>query len=302
MMYGSGGNSSICQICQHRWPAKQWAVFFRSDCPRKPINIALYNVQGLEGNLLAATNTVRACDIGFIQEHWILKYRQDIIRDIWEDYESVVASVDEEHPYSPLQPPRGFGGVAVVWKKSLTRLAKPVLKTPSIAAVELTIEGGPLLVVSVYMPCRGYSDSDMQFRRVLDQLHQLLEDNVNTPTIIGGDWNASRVRDPPLPRDGVFSQFITQAKLTLLPLPPNVPTFLHHNGKDSSQIDYILIRDIAASQSPRVLVPPLGTSDHHVVVAAVEVPIYPHPTPSAAPHTGLIPPLQPFPPLNNWKS
>ncbi len=176
-----------------------------------------------------------------------------------------------------------------MWKKSLTRLAKPVLKTPSIAAVELTIEGGPLLVVSVYMPCRGYSDSDMQFRRVLDQLHQLLEDNVNTPTIIGGDWNASRVRDPPLPRDGVFSQFITQAKLTLLPLPPDVSTFLHHNGKDSSQIDYILIRDIPASQNPRVLVPPLGTSDHHVVVATVEAPIYPHPTPRATPHTGPTP-------------
>ena len=61
-------------------------------------------------------------------------------------------------------------GVAVVWKQTVTRIAKPLLKTPTIVAVELTVEGAPVLVISVYMPCRGYSDSDTQFRRVVDQL------------------------------------------------------------------------------------------------------------------------------------
>ncbi len=210
---------------------------------------------------------------GFPLNHWLLNYKQHQLKEKFDTCDVLIGSVDEEHPYSPLQPPRGYGGVAVMWKNSLSRITNPVLKTSSIAAVEITIDGNRVLVVSVYMPCRGYNTSEVQFSRVLDQLHQLLEDYISFPVIIGGDWNASTVRNPPKPRDDKFKQFIRDCNLHLLPIPPGVPTFLHHNKKDSAQIDYMLTRDIPRSSisTPRVLSMPLGTSDHHAVTATVSL-------------------------------
>ncbi len=199
----------------------------------------------------------------------MLKFRQQELQDKFTTCDVCIASVDEDHPYSPLQPPRGFGGVAVLWKQSLTRISKPILKTPSIAAVELTVDGTTLLAISTYMPCRGYIDSGVQFSRVLDQLEQLLESYVTMPTIIGGDWNASLSRDPPIARDVQFKRFIETCHLTVLPLPSGVPTFLHHNKKDSAQIDYLLVRGIPHFHNPRVIIPPLGTSDHHPVTSVI---------------------------------
>ncbi len=154
-------------------------------------------------------------------------------------------------------------------RNSLSRLAKPILKTPSIAAVEIIIDGTMILVVSVYMPCRGYSTSDVNFGRVMDQLQQLLLDYVSIPVIIGGDWNASIARTPAIPRDVRFKEFIRECNLHTIPLPPGVPTFLHHNKKDSAQIDYLLTRGIPNIDDSSILAPPLGTSDHHAVTADV---------------------------------
>ncbi len=106
------------------------------------------------------------------------------MRKYWESHDYLIASVDEEHPYSPLQPPRGYGGVAIVWKHTLTRVSKMVLKTPDIVATELTIEGAALLVISVYMPCRGLQGSDIKFSRVLDRLNQLLQDYITCPILL----------------------------------------------------------------------------------------------------------------------
>ncbi len=189
-----------------------------------------------------------------IQEHWLLKFKQETLSDkLNSNYHVHIASVDEEHPFSPLQPPRGYGGVAVVWKNSLSRLATPILKTPSIAAIEITIDGTMVLVVSVYMPCHGYSTSDVNFGRVLDQLQQLLLDYVSAPVIIGGDWNASITRTPAIPRDIRFKEFIRDCNLHTLPLPPGVSTFLHHNKKDSAQIDYLLTRGTLIRTTPAYL-------------------------------------------------
>ena len=162
-------------------------------------------------------------DITLLQEHWLLKFKQDNLGDFWKSHDYFVASVDEDHPYSPLQPPRGFGGVAIIWKHSLTRIYRPVLKTPDVVAAELTIGGTTTLVISVYMPCRGTRDADIQFTQVLDRLYQLLQDHITVPILLGGDWNASLVRSPPEPGDSKLKQFITDNKLTVLPIPPNVP-------------------------------------------------------------------------------
>ena len=181
--------------------------------------------------------------------------------------------MDEEHPYSPLQPPRGYGGVAIVWKHTLTRVSKMVLKTPDIVATELTIEGAALLVISVYMPCRGLQGSDIKFSRVLDRLNQLLQEYITHPILLAGDWNASMSRTPPEVRDSRFASFIQENHLTLLPLPPDTPTFMHHNKKDNSQIDYILTRSLPKVKPPRVHEPPMGTSDHHAVLAEIVLPV-----------------------------
>ncbi len=204
-----------------------------------------------------------------------MKYKQDNLRNYWDEHDYFIASVDEDHPFSPLQPPRGYGGVAIVWKRSLTRIHRPVLRSPDIVATELTIEGKVLLCISVYMPCRGKRDADTQFSRVLDHLYQILQDHINIPILLGGDWNSSLTRNPPEPRDIKLRQFITQNHLTTLPIPPHVPTFMHHNKKDQSQIDYLFTRSLPPATPPCVRELPLGTSDHRAVTACIIIRVPP---------------------------
>ncbi len=216
---------------------------------------------------------VRENDITLLQEHWLLKFKQDDLRQYWASHDYFIASVDEDHPYSPLQPPRGYGGVAIVWKHAVTRICTPILKSPNIVAAKLKIDGGDLLVISVYMPCRGIPGADIQFSRVLDQVHQLLQDHPCAPTLIGGDWNASLIRSPPETRDNKLKQFISENQLDLVPIPPDVPTFMHHNKRDRAQIDYLITRSLPTPEPPKVHELPLSTSDHCAITTVLRLPV-----------------------------
>ena len=64
----------------------------------------------------------RTEDIVVIQEHWQFKCQLYLLNEINENYQVSGKSLDFYNPISPAQIPRGYGGMAIFWRKTLDHL------------------------------------------------------------------------------------------------------------------------------------------------------------------------------------
>ena len=94
-------------------------------------------------------------------------------KDFYKVYNDV--SVDTGDPILPVQMPRGYGGTAILWKKQIDHVIKPQdVGGNRIQCVAMNV-CEPLLLISVYMPCKGITD-DKEEGCILS-----LEDGRETP-------------------------------------------------------------------------------------------------------------------------
>ena len=128
----------------------------------------------------------------------------------------------------------------------------------------------PLLVVSTFFPSRKYvtknstSADPFEYESVLTQLNQIVSTyQFSHEIIICGDMNASLQLRLGNKQDQAFTSFIRS--LDLKSYQTGKPTFFHENGRDTSEIDYILTKcHSAVIQSPITVEDkqPLNLSDH----------------------------------------
>ena len=72
-------------------------------------------------------------------------------------------AVDSGDPILPVQRPRGYGGVVVLWRKEIAHLVQD-LPDGGNRIKYIEIKGNmPILAVSVYMPCRGLKENVEDF-------------------------------------------------------------------------------------------------------------------------------------------
>ena len=86
--------------------------------------------------------------------------------------------------------PCEYGGTAILWKKEIDHHVKAIpdggnrIQCVQIKGTE------PLLLISVYMPCKGIADNSTDFIEVVDQLIYIMEPYSAThKVIVGGDLN-----------------------------------------------------------------------------------------------------------------
>ncbi|CAG2253628.1 unnamed protein product [Mytilus edulis] len=113
-------------------------------------------------------------DIYLLQEHWLFHCQLQMLNDILLDYKGVGKAVDSSDPITPWRMPRGYGGTAILWKKNLDSIVTPLsIGNNRIQCIE--INGDPnLLVISVYLPCKGSTNSQTEFQECLDLLNEIL--------------------------------------------------------------------------------------------------------------------------------
>ncbi|CAG2249722.1 unnamed protein product [Mytilus edulis] len=61
-----------------------------------------------------------------IQEHWLFKFEQENMGTLFKNVSWSIKSVDDNNPIPPIQKPRGYGGVAILWKDSLNHIVEKV--------------------------------------------------------------------------------------------------------------------------------------------------------------------------------
>ncbi|CAG2194025.1 unnamed protein product [Mytilus edulis] len=206
----------------------------------------------------------KSIDIILIQEHWLFHFELEQLKELHPKLVGVGKAVDSDNPIAASHVPRGYGGVAVLWQKSIDRYIKPLPDGSSrLQCIELTIDK-PQIIISAYLPTKSSNDSYDIFLDCLDQIYEIVQKYGGTHEIIvGGDLNEDLYNPSNNSR--------RKHKLNDLMVECNLKTnskgltFINVNGIDTSEIDYFLYTDPKCEPSKRLIDLPSNVSDHHPI-------------------------------------
>ena len=141
-----------------------------------PLRCMSFNIEGLKGNLPYVQEATRGYDIILIQEHWLFSCTKNSMSTALPDFYNKVACIDDDNPISQHNMPRGWGGVAVLWKKPINYMISPVeVHSQRIVAVTLSKDNSKTLLVNVYMPSGNSPAKKAEYLSTVSQLQSLLE-------------------------------------------------------------------------------------------------------------------------------
>ena len=186
---------------------------------------------------------MKKIDFLLIQEHWLLNCELNLLNEIHENFVGVGKSVDSGSPLLPVKLPRGYGGVGILWQKKLDHLVTVKEEgNERIQCVEISTSPKPILLVSVYMPCRGQNaDNVLEFIDCTEQLNSIYQMyGCSHNILVGGDINEDISVLNSGRRNRVFRNFVTDNELQFTDLGK---TFLNAEGVEVSKIDYFLYGD-----------------------------------------------------------
>ena len=238
----------------------------------KQLNVTTFNCKNIRTCGPIFEKFAKTEDMVLIQEHWLFKCQLDLLNELNENFMSAGKSVDYTDPIPPIQIPRGYGGVAIFWKKDIDHIVNSLeIGNQRIICIELLAER-PTLVICVYMPCNGETDSYHSYVECIEQLQEIIYTYQGThEIIIGGDFNENAVVNNNSKRSSCFHTFIRENDL----MTRNTEhTFIHPNGKDSSTIDFFLYKqrtDKSITKIERVESYSESVSDHYPVSMTMNV-------------------------------
>ena len=196
-----------------------------------------YNCKNIETALCAFENLSKRADVILIQEHWYFDCQLGKLASVCEDFSSCGKAVDTGCPILPVQMPRGYGGTVIFWRKSIDHLVTPLPDGFNrIQCIEITGKD-PLLLASVYMPCKGLRENVEEFTECIDQLQEIYLKYSETHTVVfGGDFN----EDISVPKDTQRKRrsngMLQYCKLITK---ETEKTYTNPDGVEVSTIDYI---------------------------------------------------------------
>ena len=96
-----------------------------------------------------AQEIASSCDLLLLQEHWLLGCQRELLHRSFDEWSNVNACIDDANPISQHCLPRGWGGIAILWRKSLNHLVRKTVSN-SQKFIAITINQGnakPTLLV-----------------------------------------------------------------------------------------------------------------------------------------------------------
>ena len=157
----------------------------------KPLKITTLNVKNIESNMQYVYSLLKSTDILCLQETWLFNFQLRQLGEIHKNFEGFGKAVDDNNPLPPSQKPRGYGGVATLYRKNMDlRVRKCLDGGCRIVVIELVTDP-PVCVINVYMPCRNGRSSD-DFQSILLEVQEIVAKFSPTHAIfLLGDMNSS---------------------------------------------------------------------------------------------------------------
>lgn len=195
-------------------------------------------------------------DIILIQEHWLFQAQIHLINELHEQINYAAKGVDINDPLLPISMPRGHGGVAIIWKKDIDHLVKPIQDgSEKLQAIEIQgTSGDCLLLISVYLPAKGSKNHELEYQECIDQLYELCQKYQEShKIIIGGDMNEDLNIQSNTKRNQYLRDLILEAELAY---ENTSKTFVNSFGQEVSEIDYFFHNlkqgDLTRNQSYKI--------------------------------------------------
>lgn len=228
-------------------------------------NIATFNCKNLETSKLAIQNLAKDIDILLLQEHWYYDCQLNKLSMVSDEMVGAGKAVDSSDPILPVQMPRGYGGTAILWQKTIDHLITPVPDGGNrIQCAELHGQQ-PALLISVYMPCRGLRDNIDDFEDCVTQLQEVITKYSDSHSIIlGGDFNEDLTVTANTRRKASLERLLSDNNLSTL---PTGKTYMGPGGAEVSTIDYIFYSQSLKDNVVQIqtLIEDTSVSDHYPV-------------------------------------
>jgi len=192
----------------------------------------------------------KSVDTYLLQEHWLFDCQLHLLQELHHNYNGTGKAVDTYDPIAPYLMPRGHGGVAIMWKKTMDNFITPLtVGNERIQCVELSGKKNVILI-SVYLPCKGSDNHLTKLKECIDLLHEIMETYKNSHQIvIGGDFNENIINGTNSQRRQYITDFMSDHRLAT----DNVGlTYFHPSGHASSAIDYILYQEQYSQEKTKI--------------------------------------------------
>ena len=243
-----------------------------SDSESRTLNLLTFNCKNIKTCGKTFTELNSHADILMIQEHWLFECELKLLCECHKDLSGSGKAVDSNDPLPPTMMPRGYGGVAVLWRNELDKFIKPLSDGGTrIQCLELRIRN-PMIIISVYMPTKNSSDTMDSFVDCIDQLYEIHRKYCLTHSfIIGGDFNEDLTKTTSNIRSEKLRTFMKECDLTTRYVGP---TFINVYGQEVSEIDYFLYSsNLLVDEITRLDNVTSNTSDHYPLVMKTSVTI-----------------------------
>lgn len=150
---------------------------------------------------------------------------------------------DYLEPLSGFKLPRGRGGVAILWPEMWSSRVKR-LEEGNERIIAVTIAASrPICLINAYLPTQD-TGSQVEYSECLDIIHSLFAKFQGMyDVILCGDLNGTLLDSRSNKHDKLLKELTKELQLSTGISCGNKPTFYHHAGTSTSQIDYILVQD-----------------------------------------------------------
>ena len=120
----------------------------QSTTPKHTLSIASLKVKNFKTNLNFVEELSNTHKILLLQEHWLYGFETAILEKIYDNCDYLVKCVDDADPILPVQPPRGYAGIGILWHKDLNHLITAIPDgSDRIAAVEIATPEDKLCLI-----------------------------------------------------------------------------------------------------------------------------------------------------------
>ena len=202
----------------------------KSERSTTPTSVVTINIENFNTNKLFLETLLIQFEIVCIQEHWLYNFEKHKLELFCHEhgFDCFLKCSDDADPLSPLQHPRGKSGTGILWNKDIS---KNIERLPDgsdkICAIMCnTSKYGLVCIINVYLPCRGYKNSDDRFADCLEELKEIVTKYSGSAHIILlGDFNASLHRDKSLLCDRRLKLFLEDFCLSTIQNYPNDSTY-----------------------------------------------------------------------------
>ncbi|CAC5366790.1 unnamed protein product [Mytilus coruscus] len=191
------------------------------------------NIKGFNSNKNYLIELLDKHGIILLQEQWLFNYEKELLKQHHSDFITFSRHIDDDEPMSPIVRPRGHGGIATLYRKSMFSMSSQLPdRNNRIQAIKVSTVGNPTCLINVYLPSRDTDKGHDTDRASLDTLKEI---------ILKYQENHS-----------ITLQFCKENQIELLVKNPTDHTYFQ--GEPTSQIDYILVKSIENDKILRELI------------------------------------------------